>query len=223
MENKNSNYLGLAVAFAACAGGVYLYFNSEHFFLRKPEVEIPKEEDYFLSPASGTIALIKKFNTDSEIINKPTIEDSLEGAINVLCSDVSKSGTIISIQIGLTDVHYQRCPYDAKVIGQEYRTGDFKNAISQSDSGKLRYQNEHNTILFETENGIKYKVIQVAGFIARKIISYVNVGDYIKKGDVIGLIRTGSQVIVVVPDEIQVNIKEGDTVIYGQSVIGKTK
>lgn len=222
MDSKVKKRLLLGTAFTLTVAGLYFILYKGRF-LRKPKRNIPESDLVFVSPAMGKIVAVRKFDTDNFVEEKFNDEDNIAGAIKVFAGDVDTSGTIISTHLSLTDVHYQRCPVDAKVVKIDYVLGNFKNAISKSESGKIRYQNEHCSILFEAESGYRFKVVQIAGFVARKIHTFVKEGDFVKQGAVIGVIKMGSQVTVVVPEAIKVVASVGDKVIDGETVIGLIK
>jgi len=184
------------------------------WFLRQTERNIPHNNKVFVSPANGKIVSVKKWNSESLVVTKEEF-----GAINVWTKDVDTAGTIISIQMDVTNVHYQRAPMDGKVIAEKYVTGSFHNAVSMSNEYGIRFENEHNEFLLETPTGEKYKVIQIAGLLARRIVDYTHPGEQIKQGGVIGLIKLGSQVTVILPHNVKANVKPGETVIDGESVL----
>jgi phosphatidylserine decarboxylase len=186
------------------------------WFLRQPERTIPTEANVLVSPANGVVVAVKKWNTESFIETK-----GHNGAINVWTKDVDTAGTVISIQMDPLNVHYQRAPFDGKLIAEKYTKGDFNNAIVMSNEYGIRFENEHNELLFETTTGNKYKVIQIAGFLARRIEDYLQPNQTVKRGQVIGLIKLGSQVTVLLPHNIQPLVKTGDVTIDGETVIGK--
>lgn len=78
-------------------------------------------------------------------------------------------------------------------------------------------------MLFENADGIKYKVIQIAGKMARRIVPFLHVGDEPKQGDVIGLIKLGSQVTIIFDRNVEVSAKVGEILHEGVTVIGKKK
>lgn len=172
----------------------------------------------FVSPANGTIVSITHWNTDSLLIRKEE-----HGAINVWTSDVDTAGTIVSIQLNIANVHYQRAPVAGRVISEKYVRGSFHNAVSMSNEYGIRFENEHNEFLMESPAGSKYKVIQIAGLLARRIVSYERPGDQVKQGDVIGLIKLGSQVTVIFPHDVLVTAKIGEEVVDGETMIGIDK
>lgn len=186
------------------------------WFLRQPERNIPNNESVFVSPANGTIVSINPYHAAAVKIEKGEL-----GAINTWTKDVDTVGTIISIQMNVANVHYQRAPLSAKVINEVYTKGDFNNAVVMSNEYGIRFENEHNEMLFETANGTRFKLIQIAGFVARRIEDYVSKDQQVKQGDVIGLIKLGSQVTVVLPHTLNPNVKLGDVVIEGETVLAK--
>ncbi len=180
------------------------------WFLRQPERDIPRTG--IVSPASGRLVRIIRFE-HGEPLNIPKGKLAI---IKTLTDDVSSSGYALVIRLTPLDVHYQRAPAPGTVVAQAYRRGKFKNAVLKA--GELvAIENEKNEILFETEYG-PLKVIQVAGVAARRIESYVKKGTKVVRGEVIGLINFGSQVILVLP-EGELLVKEGQTMIDGETVV----
>lgn len=117
--------------------------------------------------------------------------------------------TSIVITLHLWNKHYQISPIDGIVKGVKYKKGKFLNAITNS---KATFENERNEI---TINNIK--VIQIAGILARRIKCYVKKNQKINKGEKIGKIAFGSQVILEIPKMIKINkrkIKIGDIIEY---------
>lgn len=186
------------------------------WFLRQPDRTIPYSEKVFVSPANGVVVSVNKWNADILAVKKGDM-----GLINVWTQDVDTAGTIISIQMDPANVHYQRAPHDSKVIAEKYTKGSFNNAIVMSNEYGIRFENEHNEMLFENADGKRYKVVQLAGFLARRIEDYVKPEQQVKQGEVIGLIKLGSQVTILLPNGVEPNVKVGETLIDGESIIGK--
>ena len=201
-----------------CTAAVVLVFAGYYkvWFLRQPERNIPNNNSVFVAPANGKIVSVRKWNTESLLETKGDL-----GVINVWTRDVDTAGTIISIQMDPTNVHYQRAPVAGKVISEKYSTGSFHNAVTMSNEYGIRFENEHNEILLEATSGKKYKVIQIAGFLARRIVDYTKTNQPVKQGEVIGLIKFGSQVTVLLPHDIKIVAKTGDITIDGETVIGR--
>jgi len=197
---------------AGCAVLLLAYYRI--WFLRQPERNIPKNSNVFVAPANGKVVSVNKWNTASLTILKKEL-----GIINVWTKDVDTAGTIISIQMDVTNVHYQRAPSSGHVISEKYTKGSFNNAVVMSNDFGIRFENEHNEFLMETTGGKKYKVIQIAGFLARRIVDFTKPNQDVKQGDVIGLIKLGSQVTVILPHDVTVVAKKGDVTIDGETVI----
>ena len=187
------------------------------WFCRKPERTVP-DGDVIVSPANGKIVNIIEFDQE-----KLTIEKGKWGKISTLVDDVSKEGTLVSIMMTPLNVHFQRAPFDGKVIDKKYVPGKFLDAVKDAKEMKATLENEHNEILFELKNRLKIKVIQIAGFLARRIHDFVEIGQSVEKGQEIGFIDLGSQVTIILPKEIEVVAKVGDVVIDGESIIGQLR
>ena len=186
----------------------------QFWFLRQPARKIPNNNAVFVAPANGKVVSVRKWNTQSLTELKGEL-----GAINVWTKDVDTAGTIISIQMDPTNVHFQRAPVAGKVVSKRYIEGSFNNAVVMSNEYGIRFENEHNEFLMETSTGKKYKVVQISGFLARRIVDYTQANQEVKQGDVIGLIKLGSQVTVILPHDINVVVKTGETTIDGETVI----
>ncbi len=190
----------------------------QFWFLRLPDRNIVKDDSLYLSPANGLVVSINHFNSDSFLVLKKKF-----GVVHLWTKDVDSAGYIISIQMDPTNVHYQRMPKDAKVISKNFVKGGFNNALQSNNDFGIRFENENNQILFESKNGKKFKLVQISGFVARRIEDYVEQYQELKQGDVYGLIKLGSQVTVILPDDITIATKVGETVIDGESILAKDK
>ncbi len=187
------------------------------FFLRNPNPNIPKGEKVILSPANGNIARIYEFNDKKQA--KPIIaEKGLFGKIPLITKDVAKEGYIILIRLHVYNVHWQRTPIAGTITKTMYIKGKFLNAVKDVQTMQCFFENERNEIVIKGK--ITCKVIQIAGYLARRIECFVKEGDHVNAGSVIGLINLGSQTALIVPN-IKLNIKEGDIVQVGETVIGE--
>ncbi len=204
------------LVYTAVIMAVFLFTYYQVWFLRQPVRNTPYNDHVFVSPANGTIVSIHKWNSQNVVVTKEEM-----GAINVWTKDVDTAGTIISIQMNVANVHYQRAPAGGKIISENYTHGSFHNAVQMSNEYGIRFENEHNEILMETPDGKRYKVIQIAGFLARRIVDYTKPGELVKQGDVIGLIKLGSQVTVILPHDVNVVAKNGDVTIDGETILAK--
>lgn len=184
------------------------------WFLRMPDRNIPNNSSVFVAPANGVVVSVNRWDAASLTILKKQF-----GIINVWTKDVDTAGTIISIQMDPTNVHFQRAPIAGKVVSERYTKGNFNNAVVMSNTFGIRFENEHNEFLMETATGKKYKVIQIAGFVARRIVDFTHPNQEVKQGEVIGLIKLGSQVTIILPHDVTVLAKKGDITIDGETVI----
>ncbi|MBT3408155.1 phosphatidylserine decarboxylase [Candidatus Woesearchaeota archaeon] len=192
--------------------GCFLLF-WKFWFLRDPNRVIPKGNN-IISPADGKV--IKILKLDSKVIDKLKIEKGLFGKILTIAKDVKNAGYLISIFMTPFDVHVQRAPVNGKIANVKYTKGKFMAANSVN-----ALYNENNEILIEGNETVK--VIQIAGFIARRIECFVKKGEDVKKGEKIGRINLGSQVTVIVPKNIEIKVKKGDQVKAGETILADFK
>jgi phosphatidylserine decarboxylase len=181
------------------------------WFLRLPDRTIDPNPKVVVSPANGKVASVSAFNDSILQIQKGKF-----GIIDVWTSDVDTSGTIISIVMNVTNVHYQRAPINGVVLKRQYTQGKFNNAVVNDNSFGIRFENEHNEILFESPDQKRVKIIQIAGFLARRIEDYVQLNQSVNKGDVVGLIKFGSQVTVILPKGIKPLVQKDQIVLDGE-------
>jgi phosphatidylserine decarboxylase len=131
----------------------------------------------------------------------------------VLEVNENETEKVIRVFLSVFDVHLQRSPVSGKVLKVEHKPGRFFRAMSP----RAHVLNEQNVITIGNERG-KYIVKQIAGVLARRCISWVNPGDFLKIGDKIGLIKFGSQVDLHLPKNLDVKVKQGDKVVSGVTV-----
>lgn len=121
----------------------------------------------------------------------------------------------ICIFMNFQNVHVNRAPINGKVHTIEHKKGGYIPAFCKDS-----HRNERSHTLIETEHGI-VEVIQIAGTVTRRIVSYVQEGDYMKQGQRFGMIRFGSRVDVTIPDNFEIVIKKSDRVLAGETVIAR--
>jgi phosphatidylserine decarboxylase len=169
------------------------------YFFRNPERFSNEEDNVFVAPADGKIIFVGKVP-----------ENRYFGGEEV---------TKVSIFMNVFNVHVNRAPINCKVIDQFYNQGRFFNASLD----KASLENEQSGLLLETESGLKVLCVQIAGLIARRIVSYPENGDSIERGCRYGLIRFGSRVDLYFPEGVEVSAKLGDKTVAGESVLGLLK
>ena len=168
------------------------------WFFRDPDRNTQNENNKIISPADGKVCLI-----DSSIPPKE---------LNYGNAEMLR----VCIFMNVFNVHVNRSPVKGKIKKIEYKEGSFFNASLDKASEK----NERNSIVISTENGIEVIVVQIAGLIARRILSFVNDGDRLNLGERFGLIRFGSRVDVYLPKAFKSEVKVGDRTIAGETIIG---
>ncbi len=166
------------------------------YFFRNPDRITPEGEDLVVAPADGEVIFVGEVEED-RYFDEP----------------VKK----ISIFMSVFNVHVNRVPLSGKVVEMFYRRGEFFNASLD----KASEQNEQAGILMEDAKGRKILFVQIAGLIARRIVTYPVVGDLLKVGQRYGLIRFGSRVDVYLPLSCELEVTLGDKTIAGESVLGR--
>jgi len=124
---------------------------------------------------------------------------------------------IIRVFLSIFSVHLQRSPVSGTVVDVTHKDGKYYaawNPLAQS-------QNEQNVITIKSEDGGVYVVRQIAGFVARRCVSWVKTGDTLKIGDKIGMIKFSSQVDLHLPKTAVIDVKTGDKTEAGITVMGK--
>lgn len=155
-------------------------------FFRDPNRNVPVDKGIVVAPADGRILKGKIDRIEEVDSDYPLMEYVLEE---------NEKGILISTFMSPFDVHVNRAPISGKVVKTKYCPGKFKVAF-----GDVKTENEKNLIVIESEYG-KIGVIQIAGFVARRIVQYVQVGDEVDMGSRLGMIRFGSRVDLIVPAE----------------------
>lgn len=210
-------------AITLLAIAIWLFLFYQFYFLRQPERAIPNHNQLFVSPANGKIiAIIKQDELVEQSIGTGLFKESSK-VIEDRTLGFSSGATLISIMMTPWDVHYQRGPTQAQLIEEQYVEGRFFNAMKNNSSMKSTFQNEYNNLLFSTPEAYQFRVIQIAGRLARRIEDYLNIGDTIQQGEVFWLIKLGSQVSIILDDNFEVTAKVGDKVVEGESVLAKKR
>lgn len=186
-------------------------------FLRNPE-RLPNENpNLIISPAYGEVsAIIKRYWVDDVPVEKKYAKTFLTQT-----SDMGSWGYLINIMMTPLDIHYQRAPIESTLIKQEYVPGKFLNAVTDPSSLTAHFENERNEMTFETWDGFRYKIIQIAGFLARRIHSHVEIDQQVTSAETIGLISLGSQVSILLPPEVILDIEVWQRVVDGVTVIAE--
>ncbi|MCE5249993.1 phosphatidylserine decarboxylase [bacterium] len=165
------------------------------FFFRDPRRIIPPDAHSAVSAADGVV------------VDVSTVEaDGFEGG----------KALRIAVFMNVFNVHVNRTPVDGRVIRTIHRNGKKLSAFNK----RAEYENEHADTDFATLSG-QVRIRQIAGLIARRVVTRVKDGDELKKGDRIGLIRFGSRVDVFFPINYIPAVSKGDHVRAGETVIAR--
>lgn len=165
------------------------------FFFRNPKRNILAEEFSLVSPADGVVMDVERVFED-QFLNGESIR--------------------VRIFLSIFNVHVNRSPMAGEVVFRDYRPGKmipaFKSHASElNEKNYVGIQNQHLRIL----------VTQVTGFIARRIVCWVNKGNTVAKGERFGLIKFGSCTEIFVPTDVEIMVAPGDKVRGGESIIGR--
>jgi phosphatidylserine decarboxylase len=159
-------------------------------FFRDPERVIPAEPEAIVSPGDGRVVVV----TDEE--------------------DAGRPGKRISIFLAVWNVHVNRAPAAGVITRMEYRPGKFLAAMRERAS----MENEQNVFTLSTDAGdMVFK--QIAGLIARRVVSWKQEGERVARGERIGLVRFGSRVDVWLPKDAEILVRVGENVKGGSSVL----
>jgi phosphatidylserine decarboxylase len=166
------------------------------YFFRDPNARPPAGANLVLSPAHGKVDVIDT-TTESQFIGGK-------------CQR-------ISIFLSVFDVHVQNAPVTGKIAFYQYTEGEFINALKVESA----LHNENVLLGFEAAEprGLKLAVRLLAGVIARRIVPYVKQGDEVQRGERICLIQFGSRADVYLPLEAKIQVKLGDHVVGGQTIL----
>jgi phosphatidylserine decarboxylase len=165
------------------------------YFFRDPERTAPADRAAVVAPADGTVIVVER------VPETPLGIESLK----------------ISIFMSVFNVHVNRVPFDGKVVDTFHHQGKFFNARD----GRASCENERSGIVLEIAGGVRIAFVQIAGLIARRIISYPRIGDLLVRGERYGLIRFGSRVDVYLPADAEPLVKLGDTTVAGETALAR--
>lgn len=163
------------------------------FFFRDPDRAGERGPDLFLAPADGRVLAV-------ELVEEPDY--------------LGETATRVSIFLSVVDVHVQRSPVTGVVEYVRRQEGRFGPAWSE-EAGS---QNESTMIGIDAGH-VRVAVRQVAGLVARRIVTYAEEGDRLAQGQRLGLIRFGSRVDAYLPTDVEVRVRAGDRVRAATTVL----
>ncbi len=169
------------------------------YFFRNPNRHIEQDPATVLSPADGTVTDIVPLEADED------------GFIQEPCNKVI-------IFMSVFNVHVNRSPIDGEIKLQKYYCGRFRPAYKDT----VGFENEHHLLGIENDR-MRITVKQIAGILARRIVSYVTLDDKLKQGELYGMIKFGSCLEGVMPKNVAVTVEKGQKVMGGKTIIGRIK
>jgi phosphatidylserine decarboxylase len=166
------------------------------YFFRDPPRVTPVRDGLVVSPADGRISLITTAVPPAEL-------------------DLPQEPMRrVSVFMNVFDCHVNRAPVSGKITQIVYTPGLFLNA----ELDKASEDNERSALVLDTD-GTRIGVVQIAGLVARRIVSFVKEGDTLGAGERFGLIRFGSRVDVFLPLDTQVLVGPGQVAVAGETVL----
>lgn len=168
-----------------------------YYFFRDPKRSVPTREGLIVSPADGIVSLI-------EMATPP--EELGVGTAPLLR---------VSVFMSVFNCHINRAPIAGTVKALAYRPGKFLNASLDKASA----DNERSSLCIEMADGRQLVVVQIAGLVARRILSFVQKGQALRTGERFGLIRFGSRLDVYLPEGVNPLVALGQTMIAGETVL----
>jgi phosphatidylserine decarboxylase len=172
-------------------------------FFRDPVRTTPRGDKLIVAPADGLITMIARVPPPPELRGPDGLADG--------------DYTRVSIFMSVFDVHINRAPITGRVKRIAYVPGKFVNA----DLDKASEDNERQHMLIESSDGLRIGFTQIAGLVARRILSFVREGDVVDAGQRVGLIRFGSRVDVYLPAGTSPKVLLGQRSIAGETVLAE--
>lgn len=167
------------------------------YFFRDPDRVVPTRPGLFVAPADGLVSNIVEGEAPAELQLPPG------------------TYTRVSIFLNVFDVHINRVPVSGAISHKIYTPGAFLNASLD----KASVDNERLGLKIRIDDGREIGVVQIAGLVARRIVSWVDVGQTLQTGERFGLIRFGSRVDTYLPQGITPQVAIGQRTVGGETVI----
>lgn len=168
-------------------------------FFRHPPRVPPTRAGVVVAPADGLVCLIQDAVPPAELGLGDTALPR------------------VSIFLSVLDAHVQRAPIGGDVVAVQHRPGRFHSAELEAASE----DNERNSVVIRTPDGIEVIAVQIAGLIARRIVCNAHVGDKLAIGETYGLIRFGSRLDTYLPAGSKLLVTQGQRTLAGETVLAE--
>jgi phosphatidylserine decarboxylase len=163
-------------------------------FFRNPPRFVPEDDDAVCAPADGRVIEVGEIETE-------------DGGKQLR----------IGIFLSVFNVHVNRCPASGRVISIERSGSKYLAAFNRAAEDL----NVRVTMTLESRAGVRFQVAQITGLIARRILCFPEVGEFVRRGDRYGYIRFGSRTDVLLPITAVPKVRKGDTVKGGETVVAR--
>jgi phosphatidylserine decarboxylase len=168
-------------------------------FFRHPPRVAPTRPGVIVAPADGLVCLIEEATPPAEL--------------GLAATPLPR----ISIFLSVLDAHVQRAPIGGEVVAVVHRPGKFVSAELEAASE----DNERNSVVIRTPDGVDVIAVQIAGLVARRIVCETKVGDKLPIGETYGLIRYGSRLDTYLPAGSNVLVTKGQRALAGETVLAE--
>jgi phosphatidylserine decarboxylase len=168
-------------------------------FFRHPPRVPPTRPGLVVAPADGLICLIEEATPPAEL--------------GLPATPLPR----ISIFLSIFDAHVQRAPIGGEVVAVHHEPGKFVSAELEAASE----DNERNSVVIRTPDGVEVIAVQIAGLVARRIVCEAKVGDKLAIGDTYGLIRFGSRLDTYLPAGSNILVTNGQRALGGETVLAE--
>ena len=168
-------------------------------FFRHPPRVAPTRPGVIVAPADGLVCLIEEATPPAEL--------------GLAATPLPR----ISIFLSVLDAHVQRAPIGGEVVAVVHRPGKFVSAELEAASA----DNERNSVVIRTPDGVDVIAVQIAGLVARRIVCETKVGDKLPIGETYGLIRYGSRLDTYLPAGSNVLVTKGQRALAGETVLAE--
>jgi len=165
-------------------------------FFRDPERTPPNDPNAIVSPADGKVIKIEPMQ-DDRFLNGPA--------------------TLVSIFMSPLNVHVNRIPWSGRVVETLYNPGKHLRAFAD----KASLDNEQNAVVIEDDQGRRLAFVQIAGFVARRIVCHIGKGMPVQRGDRYGMIKFGSRADIYLPRDAEIAVKLGDRTRGAETVLAR--
>lgn len=167
------------------------------YFFRDPARVTPLRDGLLVAPADGEVIAVDDAEPPAELGMSPG------------------KRTRVSVYLSIFDVHINRAPAPGRIVRSVYVPGAFLNATLDKASD----DNERRGLVIEMSDGQEFAVVQIAGLLARRIVTFAGEGDTVGIGQRFGLIRFGSRVDVYLPEGEPALVAVGQRAVAGETVI----